>query len=70
MQSGVAAVILDVSISLGKNVVQERNPVHIFIMAAAFAATFFLRINVMIILLCAAVIGVILTLSQRKGGQA
>ena len=70
MQSGVAAVILDVSISLGKNVVKEKQAVHLAILAAAFIATFFLRVNVIWIILCAAVIGVCLTLAERKGGKA
>lgn len=70
MQSGVAAVILDVSVSLGLKVIQSREWIHCLIMAAAFTATFFLKVNVIWIILGAALIGVILALVRRKGGAA
>ena len=38
MQSGVAAVILDVAVGLGQKVWQSKQWVHIVVMAAAFAA--------------------------------
>ena len=41
MQAGVAAVILDVTCSLGGSVLKEKSVFSIIIMAAAFAATFF-----------------------------
>ena len=66
MQSGVAAVILDVSLSLGQHVMKDGQKTHLFIMAAAFSATFFLRVNVIWIILCAAAAGIALTL-RRKG---
>ena len=66
MQSGVAAVILDVSLSLGQHVMKDGQKTHLFIMAAAFIATFFLRVNVIWIILCAAAAGIALTL-RRKG---
>ncbi len=68
MSCGVAAVILDVSFSLGKNVLREKQWIHIAVMAAAFLAVFFFRVNVIWIILAAAVTGIILTLSARKGG--
>ena len=66
MQSGVAAVILDVSLSLGQHGMKDGQKTHLFIMAAAFIATFFLRVNVIWIILCAAAAGIALTL-RRKG---
>ena len=68
MSCGVAAVILDVSLSLGKNVLKTRQWAHYAVMAAAFAATFFFRVNVIWIILAAAVTGVVLVLYSRKGG--
>ncbi len=68
MQSGVAAVILDASVSLGLNVLKDRQGVHLAVMLAAFAATFFFRINVVWIILCAAAVGVVMAWVQRKGG--
>ena len=68
MQSGVAAVILDVSLNLGQQVAKRGQKAHLFIMAAAFIATFFLKVNVVWIILCAAAAGIALTL-RRKGGR-
>ena len=67
MQSGVAAVILDVALSMGANVIKERSAVHSLILAAAFCASFFLRINVVWIVLSAALIGIVQVLRSRKG---
>jgi chromate transporter len=67
MQSGVAAVILDVALSMGANVIKERSAVHTLILAAAFCASFFLRVNVVWIVLSAALIGIVQVLRSRKG---
>ncbi len=69
MQAGVAAVILDVVCGLGGNVIKLHKPVYLVIMAAAFAATFFLKINVIYIIIAAAVMGIILEILNRKGGK-
>lgn len=58
MQAGVAAVILDVVFSLGGNVVKERSPRSLIVMTAAFCATFFCKINVIYIILAAALVGI------------
>ncbi len=69
MSCGVAAVILDVAVSLGKNVLKTRQGAHIAVMATAFAATFVFRVNVIFIILAAAVVGVLMVLyDSRKGG--
>lgn len=69
MQAGVAAVILDVVCSLGKNVLKEKSSANILLMAAAFIATFFLNLNVVYIILAAAVFGIIREIIRRKKGQ-
>lgn len=69
MQAGVAAVILDVVCGLGGNVIKLHKPVYLAIMAAAFAAAFFLKINVIYIIIAAAVMGIILEILNRKGGK-
>lgn len=58
MQAGVAAVILDVVCSMGKNVIQTRSVLYILLMVAAFAATFVYNVNVVYIILAAALVGV------------
>ena len=57
MQSGVSAVICDVVINLGKNVVNEKSTTSLFIMIGAFITTSFLNINVIYIILICGVIG-------------
>lgn len=70
MQSGVAAVILDVVFSLGSNVIKTKSVVHLCIMALAFVAAFFFDINVIYIILTAAVAGIVLSVTEhRKGGK-
>ena len=70
MSCGVAAVILDVSLSLGRNVLSKGQAVHCAVMAAAFIATFFFNVNVVFILLAAAAVGVLtVLLGQRKEGK-
>ncbi|MFZ7131832.1 MAG: chromate transporter [Eubacteriales bacterium] len=59
MQAGVAAVIADVVINLGKNVIEEKKLVSILIMVSAFIFTFFLKINIMYIILVCGMIGAI-----------
>ena len=66
MQAGVAAVILDVVCGLGSKVVQGKSAIQLLIMVGAFAATFFFHINVIYIILAAAVIGIVLALNIRK----
>lgn len=70
MQAGVAAVILDVVCSLGANVIKQRKTVYLFIMAGAFAAAFCFGVNVIYIVIAAAVAGVLLEIyGRRKGGS-
>lgn len=66
MQCGVAAVILDVALSLGLKAAEGGQPLRLIVLAVAFGATFFLRINVIFIILGAAAVGV---LAALKGGK-
>lgn len=65
MQAGVAAVICDVVWNLGAKVVKEKSAMSIAIMAGAFIATAFFKVNVIVIILCAAALGVIRLLVER-----
>lgn len=65
MQAGVAAVILDVVCTLGSGVVKSRSLWSISLMVLAFAATYFLQINVMYIILTTAVIGIVRAVVSR-----
>lgn len=71
MQAGVAAVILDVVCNLGHKILKEKSALSTCIMLAAFAATFFFDVNVIYIILAAAVIGIVrILLLSRKGARS
>lgn len=70
MQAGVAAVVVDVALSLGQKIVQKRDPLHLVMMAGAFIAAFFFKVNVLWIFLAAILIGLLRTALVRKGGDA
>lgn len=59
MQAGVAAVIFDVVMNLGGNIVKSKEYVSIFVMICAFTATYFLKVNVIYIILVCAIIGIV-----------
>ena len=71
MQAGVAAVILDGGWGLGGDVLRTRSPLYIGLMAAAFIASYFFGVNVILIILAAAAFGVLRALVlHRKGAKS
>lgn len=73
MQAGVAAVVLDVVLDLGGKVLKQRRPVYLAIMAGAFAANVVFEVNVVVIILACAALGVLLEMYRNKkqtGGNA
>lgn len=66
MQAGVAAVILDVVFSLGGKVVKEKSVLNLAIMALAFCAVFFFNVNVIYIILAAALTGLVRALVLQR----
>ena len=67
MQSGVAAVIADVVISLGGDVVRQKKVLPLLIMVGAFVATWFFGVNVMyIVLVCGTLGGLGTFLKERS----
>lgn len=69
MQAGVAAVIVDVVMSLGSNVFKQKDIVSVIVMVGAFISTFFFGINVMYIILVCGCIGAVKILIQMKKVQ-
>lgn len=57
MQAGVAAVIIDVIWKMGGDIVREKSTLSIIIMVLAFAAAYWLQINVALIIIICGVIG-------------
>ena len=70
MQAGVAAVILDVVCGLGSNVIKQKRPILLVIMAVAFLANMVWKVNVIYIILASALMGILLELMGRKRGEA
>ena len=71
MQAGVAAVFLDVVCSMGASLAKEKSALNYVILAAAFVATFVFDLNVVFIILGAALLGILRTLwGKRKGAAA
>ena len=71
MQLGVGAVLLDVTCGLGVKVLKERNLLLVGVMAAAFVLSAVLHINVMVIILGTALLGVlraIVNVRKNRGG--
>lgn len=58
MQAGVAAVVIDVSISMITELFKEKKTVPIIVMLGAFIAAFTLHINAVVIIIVSGLIGV------------
>ena len=71
MKAGVAAVIMSVVWDMAAGVVKGRDGILVAIMAAAFITNYFLKVNVIYIILITAAIGAIRTLIRtEKGAKA
>lgn len=71
MQAGIAAVILDVVLSMGGKIVKEKSVISILLMIAAFVAVYFLKINVFFIIIGSGLIGFLnFYITNKKKGKA
>lgn len=68
MNCGVAAVITDVVLNMGGKVIRSRSAIRIALMVAAFVLTYFLKVNVVFIILGAAALGILM--AWRGRGEA
>ena len=66
MQAGVGAVIASVVWQMGSDVVRSKSAASVLIMAAAFAVTCFFGVNVVLVVLAAAGVGVVRTLLAQR----
>ena len=69
MRAGVAAVIFDVVINLAKNVIKTKRIMYVFMMCAAFAATYFFGVSAMLIILVCLCIGIIEVIVNTVAGK-
>ena len=70
MQAGVAAVIADVVISMGGDVLKRKRWLPILIMFGSFVAACFFHVNVMLIIIVCALIGLFAILHDERNGKA
>lgn len=66
MQAGVAAVICDVVLDLSGKVVKTKSILSILLMAAAFVLVYFFDLSVILVILAAAILGVVIGLVRKK----
>ncbi len=66
MQAGVAAVICDVVLDLSGKVVKTKSLFSILLMVIAFVLVYFLNVNVILVILSAAIWGVALGFVRKK----
>lgn len=66
MQSGVGAVIMEVSFRMASGIVKEKQYLSIFIMIAAFIANYFYKVSAIVLILICIALGVVLTLYREK----
>lgn len=70
MTAGVSAVIISVVWDMASGIVKAKDALLIVVMICAFIANYFLRINVIFIILAAAGIGTVRTVFAAKRGKA
>lgn len=66
MQAGVGAVIAAVVFEMAGGIIHGKNPTSIMIMVLAFAATCFLGVNVIYVVLVCGVIGAVRTVIEQR----
>lgn len=66
MQSGVSAVIVDVVISMGADVVREKKILSDLIMLVVFAGTYFFNLNVIVTILVCGSLGAAVTIFRKR----
>jgi chromate transporter len=69
MQAGVSAVIFDVVISMGGDVVKEKSLLSILLMVAVFVASYFFNVNIILIIVVCAALGAISTVYRTRKEQ-
>jgi len=65
MMAGVCAVIFDVVVTMGQNIIKTRKVLPVLIMTGAFAASFIFNINVVYIILFCALLGALVSFHDR-----
>jgi chromate transporter len=59
MQAAVAAVVINVVVDMGGKILKNKSLIQILLMTASFIAAFIFNINVIYIILCACIFGIL-----------
>ncbi len=66
MQAGVAAVICDVVLTMGRTVLSSRRLLPLVVLVASFVAVYFFKVNIILVILVCGVIGAMDTLHSER----
>lgn len=66
MLAGVAAVIMDVVVNMAKSIFKLKRVLPLLVMLGSFIATYFFKVNILIIILVCAIVGALDTIYQQK----
>ncbi len=66
MLAGVAAVIMDVVVTMAKSIFKLKRVLPLLVMLGSFIATYFFKVNILIIILVCAIVGALDTIYQQK----
>ncbi len=69
MLAGVAAVICDVVINMGKAVFQKKRVLPVLVLLGSFIAVRFFSVNIILVIFACGVIGAMDTLCQERAGR-
>lgn len=66
MLAGVAAVIMDVVVTMAKSIIKLKRILPVLVLVGAFVATYFFKVNIMLIILVCGIVGAADTICQHK----
>lgn len=69
MLAGVAAVICDVVITMGRAVFQKKRVLPVLVLLGSFMAVRFFGVNIILVILACGIIGAVDTLRQERAGR-
>ncbi len=66
MLAGVAAVIMDVVVTMAKSIFKKKRILPVLVLLGAFVATYFFKVNIILIILVCGIVGAADTVYQQK----
>lgn len=69
MLAGVAAVVCDVVVTMGKEIIKRKRLLPVAVLAVSFAAVHFSGVNIILVILACGLIGAADTICQGKKGK-